>query len=323
MTLIGSAAAFAPVPARAQQPDRMRLVGILMGDKESDLSRQYLATFRRALSTQGWAESGNLQIAVRWGESDPALFAHHATELIALGPEVLLAHTTPSLEALRQQTRTIPIVFVTVADPIGQGFVANLAHPGGNITGFTVFDSPMAAKWLGMLRQVTPPVASVAVLFDPTTTPYIGLMLRAINKAAPSLAVRVRAAPIDSNSEIEAAMAALAREERGGVLVLPSVFTSAHRDLIIALATQHRLPAVYAFPYFAADGGLMSYGVDIADLFRRSADYVDRLLKGANPGDLPIQLPIKFNLVINLKTAKALGITIAPSLLATADEVIE
>ena len=253
------------------------------------------------------------------GGSDPALFARYAAELIALGPEVLLAHTTPSLEALRQQTRTIPIVFLTIADPIGQGFVASLAHPGGNITGFTVFDSPMAAKWLG----ITPPVARVAVLFNPATTPYIGLMLKAINEAAPSLAVTVRAAPVNSNSEVEATMAGLAREEHGGVLVPPSVFTSAHRDVIIALAAQRRLPAVYAFPFFTADGGLMSYGVDITDLFRRSADYVDRILKGANPGDLPVQLPIKFNLVINLKTAKALDITIAPSLLATADDVIE
>jgi ABC-type uncharacterized transport system substrate-binding protein len=234
-----------------------------------------------------------------------------------------LAHTTPSLEALRQQTRTIPIVFLTIADPIGQGFVASLAQPGGNITGFTVFDSPMAAKWLGMLTQITPPVARVAVLFNAATTPYIGLLLKAINEAAPSLAVMVRSAPVNSDSENAAMMAALAREERGGVLVPPSVFTSAHRDVIIALTAQHRLPAVYAFPYFAADGGLMSYGVDITDLFRRSADYVDRILKGANPGGLPVQLPIKFDLVINLKTAKALEITIPQSLLATADEVIE
>ncbi len=323
IALIGGASVAWPLLARAQQPDRTRLVGVLMGDTESDLSRRYLAVFRRTLARLGWMEGSNLQIAVRWGGSDPAVFAHQATELVASGPDVLLAHTTPSLEAIRQQTRTIPIVFLTVADPIGQGFVASLAHPGGNITGFTVFDSPMAAKWLGMLRQINPPVASVAVLFNPATTPYIGLMLKAINEAAPSLPVTVQAAPVDSDSEVEAMMGRLAREEHGGVLVPPSVFTSAHRNVIIALAARHRLPAVYAFPYFAAEGGLMSYGVDITDLFRRSADYVDRVLKGANPGDLPVQLPIKFNLVINLKTAKALDITIASSLLATADEVIE
>jgi putative tryptophan/tyrosine transport system substrate-binding protein len=214
-------------------------------------------------------------------------------------------------------------VFVTVADPIGQGFVASLARPGGNVTGFSVFDAPMAGKWLGMLTQITPPVTRVAMLFDPATTPYASLMLRTVEEAAPSFAVTVRGAPVNSDPEVEAMMAELARQARGGVLVLPSVFTATHRDAIIALAARYRLPAVYSYPFFAAAGGLMSYGVDLADLHRRAADYVDRILKGDNPSDLPVQLPIKFNLVINLKTAKALDITIAPSLLATADEVIE
>jgi len=234
-----------------------------------------------------------------------------------------LADASPSVEALQRQTRTIPIVFVTVADPIGQGFVANLAHPGGNTTGFSVFDAPMAGKWLEMLTQITPPVTRVAMLFNPATTPYANLMFRAMEDAAPSFAVAVRAAPVNSESEVDAMMAALAREGRGGVLVLTSIFTVTHRDAIIALAARHRLPAVYAYSFFAEAGGLMSYGVDVADVHRRAADYVNRILKGDKPGDLPVQMPIKFNLVINLKTAKALDITVATSLLATADEVIE
>jgi putative tryptophan/tyrosine transport system substrate-binding protein len=294
ITLLGGAAATWPLAARAQQPDRMRRIGVLMGAVESDPARQsQLAAFRGALAKLGWREGSNLGIEVRWG-ADPELCARYAADLVALGAEVLLADSTPSLEALQQRTRTIPIVFVTVADPIGQGFVANLARPGGNITGFSAFDAPMAGKWLEMLTQIAPPVTRVAMLFDPATTPYANLMLRAMEEAAPSFAVAVRAAPVSSDSEVDAIMAGLAREERGGVLVLPSVFAATNRDAIIALAARHRLPAIYAYPFFAAAGGLMSYGVDLADL-----------------------------LVINLKTAKALDITVATSLLATADEVIE
>jgi putative tryptophan/tyrosine transport system substrate-binding protein len=321
LALSGAAAAW-PLAARAQQSERTRLIGVLTFSEESDPDGQSrLAVFRGALAKLRWTEGRNLRIELRWGAADLALFARYAAELVALGPEVLLADSTPCLEALRRQTRTIPIVFVTVADPIGQGFVASLAHPGGNITGFSAFDPPMAGKWLEMLTQITVPVRRVAVLFNPATTPY--LMLHAIEEAAPSVAVAVRAAPVNSDSEAEVMMAGLAHEERGGVLVLSSVFTVTHRKAIIAFAAQHRLPAVYSFPFFAADGGLMSYGVDLADLYRRAADYVDRILKGTKPADLPVQQPIKFNLVINLKTAKALGITIAPSLLISADEVIE
>ena len=270
----------------------------------------------------GWREGSNLGVEVRWG-ADPELCARYAAELVALDPEVLLADASPSLDALKRQTRTIPIVFVTIADPIGQGFVSNLAHPGGNITGFSVFDAPMAGKWLEMLTQITPPVTRVAMLFNPTTTPYANLMLRAMEEAAPSFAVTVQAAPVNSDSEVDAVMAALAREGHGGVLVLTSIFTATNRDAIIALTARHRLPAVYAFPFFAEAGGLMSYGVDIADVHRRAADYVNRILKGDKPGDLPVQMPIKFYLVINLKTARALDITVATSLLAIADKVIE
>ena len=323
ITLLGGAAATWPLAARAQQAERVRRIGVLMGAVESDPARQsQLAAFRGALAKLGWREGSNLGIEVRWG-TDPELCARYAAELVALDPEVLLADASPSLDALKRQTRTIPIVFVTIADPIGQGFVSNLAHPGGNITGFSVFDAPMAGKWLEMLTQITPPVTRVAMLFNPTTTPYANLMLRAMEEAAPSFAVTVQAAPVNSDSEVDAVMAALAREGHGGVLVLTSIFTATNRDAIIALTARHRLPAVYAFPFFAEAGGLMSYGVDIADVHRRAADYVNRILKGDKPGDLPVQMPIKFYLVINLKTARALDITVATSLLAIADEVIE
>ena len=323
ITLLGGAAVVGPLAARAQQAERVRRIGVLMGAVESDPARQsQLAAFRGALAKLGWREGSNLGIEVRWGD-DPELCARYAAELVALGPEVILADASPSVEALQRQTRTIPIVFVTVADPIGQGFVANLAHPGGNITGFSVFDAPMAGKWLEMLTQITPPVTRVAMLFNPATTPYANLMFRAMEDAAPSFAVAVRAAPVNSESEVDAMMAALAREGRGGVLVLTSIFTVTHRDAIIALAARHRLPAVYAYSFFAEAGGLMSYGVDVADVHRRAADYINRILNGDKPGDLPVQTPTKFHLVINLKTARALDITVATSLLAIADEVIE
>jgi putative tryptophan/tyrosine transport system substrate-binding protein len=321
--VIGSAAASWPFAVRAQQPANLRLIGVQMGPPEGDRGAQSrLATFRGALANLGWTEGSNLRIEIRWGGGDPALFARHAAELIALGPDVLLADSTAALEALRQ-TRAIPIVFVGVADPIGQGFVASLAHPGGNITGFSAFESQMAGKWLEMLTQITPPIARVVVLFDPATAPYAGLIVREIERAASSLAVMTRTAPCHDDVEVEAIMAELTHEEHAGLLVLASVFTVTHRNSIIALAAKHRLPAVYSFPFFAVDGGLMSYGVDLADLFRRSAAYVDRILKGDRPGDLPVQQPTKFELVINLKTAKAFGLKVPDKLLATADGVIE
>jgi putative tryptophan/tyrosine transport system substrate-binding protein len=322
--VIGGAAAAWPLAAHGQQPGRMRRIGVLEGNRANDPQAQANAVaLVQGLAALNWKEGDNLRIDWRWGGGDPALFASHAAELVALGPEVLLADSTLSLEVLRRQTRTIPIVFIGVFDPIGQGFVASLARPGGNITGFGAFDSPMAGKWLEMLTQITPPVARVAVLFNPATTPYAGLIIHTIEAVAPSFAVVVRAAPVDSSSEVEAMMAGVAREERGGVLVLPTTFTVSHRDAIIALAARHRLPAVYSFRFFAADGGLMSYGSNLADLHHRSAAYVDRILKGDRPGDLPVQQPTKFDLVINLKTAKALGIDVPDRLLATADEVIE
>jgi ABC-type uncharacterized transport system substrate-binding protein len=324
--LAGIAAVFAPGPlaAAAQPPGGMRRLGVLLGRSASEPDGLAItAAFIQALGARHWKESGSLHIDWRWAGSDPALFKRYAAELVALGPEVILAQSSPAVAALRQLTTTIPIVFVNVFDPVGQGFVAGLAQPGGNIAGFSNFDPPMAGKWLQMLTRITPPVARAAFLFNPATAPYAPLALRAVGAAAGSLGVKVRPAPYRDESEIDTIMAGFAREEHGGLLVLPSAFAFSHRDAIVALAARHRLPAVYGSRLFVAAGGLMSYGVDLIDPFRRAADYVDRILKGAKPADLPVQAPTKFEMVINLKTAKALGVTIPPVLLAQADEVIE
>jgi ABC-type uncharacterized transport system substrate-binding protein len=319
IALFGGAAAW-PLASGAQQP--MRLIGVLLNSFDSDPGGQsWLMAFRDGLGKLGWTQR-SLRMEVRWG-SDQALIEQYAAELVTLGAEALISQSTAALQALQRRTKTIPIVFLGVADPIGQGFVASLAHPGGNVTGFSVFDAPMAGKWLWMLTQITPPVARVAVLFDPATSPYAGLMLRASEEAAQPIALTLRPVPVNDDSEIETAIAGIAHEDRGGVLVFGSAFTVAHRDVIIASAAKHHVPVVYGSPLFTASGGLMAYGSDQTDQFRHAADYVDRVLKGSNAGDLPVQLPAKFNLVLNLKAAKALGITIAPPLLALADEVIE
>ena len=242
---------------------------------------------------------------------------------MASGPDALLAQGSPSVVALRRLSGKIPIVFTMVSDPVGQGFVESLANPGGNVTGFSDFNPLMAGKWLEILTQMTPPVAQVAVLYNPATAPYAGRMMRAIEEAAPSFAVAVRAAPCRDEAEIDTKLAALAQQGRGGLLVLTDIFNIVHRDVIIRAAAQHRLPTIYFARSFTSAGGLMSYGIDYADLFLRSAAYVDRVLKGVSPRDLPVQEPTRFELVINLKTAKARDITISPTLLATADAVIE
>jgi putative ABC transport system substrate-binding protein len=324
IALIGRAATAWPFAAHAQQRDGMRRLGVLMGNHSKDPVGQALATaLVQGLGALDWHGGDNLRIEWRWAGGDPALFQRYAAELVALSPDAILAQTSPAVVALRQETSTIPVVFVTVTDPVGRGLVASLAHPGGNITGFSDFDAPMAGKWLGMLTQLMPPVARVAVLFNPSTAPQAGLMLRAIEDTAPSFAVAVRPAPVQDDSEIEAMMAGLAREERGGVLVLAEIFTWVHRDAIIDAAARHRLPAIYYDRSFVADGGLMSYGLDPADQFRRAASYVNRILKGSSPGDLPVQNPIKFELAINLKTAEALSVSVPPSLLGGADLVID
>jgi putative tryptophan/tyrosine transport system substrate-binding protein len=324
--LAGIAAALTPGPraSLAQPRDGVRRLGMLMGRSSDDLDGQAgAAAFIQGLGTLNWHDGGNLHIDWRWAGGGVALYERYAAELVSLRPDVLLAQGSPSVAVLRRQTSTIPIVFTAVVDPVGQGFVESLARPGGTITGFSNYDPPMASKWLQMLTQITPPVARVAVLYNPATAPYAGLMLRGIEAAAPSLALTMQAAPCRDDAEIEATMAGLARDERGGLLVLPDNFTTAHRDPIIALAARYRLPGVCPFRHFAATGALMSYGTVGNDLFRRTATYVDRILKGAKPAELPVQYPTKFELVVNLKTARALGVTFAPSLLARADEIIE
>jgi ABC-type uncharacterized transport system substrate-binding protein len=321
----GIAAALAPRPlvALAQSRDGVRRLGVLMGGADDPLGQARAAGLMQGLHELNWHDGGNLRIDWRWAGGDAALYERYATELIARDPEVLVAWASPSVVALRRRTSTIPIVLVNVTDPVGQGFVESLARPGGNITGFTDYDPPMAGKWLGMLTQVIPPVARVAVLFNPATAPFANMMVRVIEEAAPSLTVAVRAAPCRDDAEIEGMMARLGREERGGLIILPENFNIVHRDAIITLAARYRLPAVYPYRSFTAIGGLMSYGIDPNDLFRRAASYVDRILKGAKPADFPVQNPNKFELVINLHTARALGITVPHSLLQRADEVIE
>jgi putative ABC transport system substrate-binding protein len=324
--LAGIAAALAPRSLMAQTlaRDGPRRLSVLMGNLADDpVGQTYVASLMQGLRALGWQEGRNLRVDWRWAGGDTALFDRYAAELVALGPAVLLAQSSPAVIALRRNTDTIPIVFTMVTDPVGQGFVENLARPAGNVTGFSDFNSLMAGKWLEMLTQVAPPVARVAVLYNPETTPYAALMMRAIEDAAPSFAITARTAPCHDDAEIESLIAELAREERGGLLVLTDIFTIVHRATILASAALHRLPTVYFTRSFTVAGGLMSYGIDYADLFVRSADYIDRILKGASPRDLPVQQPTKFELVINLKTAKARAITLSTTLLATADEVIE
>jgi len=314
-----------PLAARAQQRVGTRRLGVLMGFVEHDREGEAdAAAFVDGLRALNWKEDSNLRIEWRWGDSDRTLMERCAAELISLSPDLLLAGSSSlATDVLRRRTGTIPIVFANVTDPEGQGFVASLGHPGGNVTGFSNYDPVMVSKWLGMLRQLTPPVANVAALYNPAATPYAPLLMHAIEEVAPSLAMTVRAATVKDIAEIEVAMAGLAREERSGLLVFPDIFINAHRDAVIALAAQYRLPAVYPFRFFVAGGGLMSYGIEISDTFRRAATYVDRILKGAAPADLPVQAPVSFKTAVNLRTAKALGFTISPPLLVAADEVIE
>jgi putative ABC transport system substrate-binding protein len=319
------AGATLPFPARAQPArEGMRRLGVLAVTATSDpVAQARTAALTQALAALDWKEGSNLRIDWRNGDSDRALIARFADELVELAPDVLFAIGTPCVEELRRRTSAIPIVFAVVTDPVDQGFVASLSQPGGNITGFTDYDPPMAGKWLEMLTQIAPPAARAVVLYNPATAPFAGLMLRAMRDAAPSLAVAVQDAPVHDQAGIAAVIAAHAAERNTALLVLPDFFTISNRAAILAAAAQANLPAVYWNRVFVADGGLMSYGTDNDDLLRRAADYVDRILKGRRPGDLPVQNPTKFELTINLRAAKTLGVTFSPLLLATADEVIE
>jgi putative ABC transport system substrate-binding protein len=325
IALFGSAAATWPLRARAQQPERMRRIGVLMGWPESDSEAQaQIAAFRDGLQKLGWMEGRNILIETRWATpTNAAAMQRFAKELAALQPDVILASTTPTTTALLQQTRTIPIVFATVGDPIGSGFVTSLSRPGGNVTGFSTFEVSLGGKWLELLKEIAPRVARVALLFNPATATYAEPYLNSFKTAAASVGVEAIDAPVHDRSEFESVVAAQAREPDGGLVVIADAFTSAHRVEITSLAARYRLPALYPWRHFAEVGGLLSYGTDLIDNFRRAATYVDRILKGENQSELPVQAPVKFELVINLKAAKALGLTVPSSLLATADEVIE
>jgi ABC-type uncharacterized transport system substrate-binding protein len=319
ITLLGGGAAAWPLAGRARPSDQVRRIGVLMGYPERDSdARAWYAAFREVLQKLGWTEGRNIQIDTRWAMPDDAESMRRlAKELIAPQPNVILSSTTPTTTALLQQTRTIPIVFAIVADPIGRGFVASFARPGGNVTGFIFTEPTMAGKWLELLKQVAPRITRVAMLFNPVSATYADYWLNPFKAAA------AFSAPVRDVSELESVIAAQAREPNGGLIAMPDSFTDAHRVEITSLAARYRLPAVYPFRFFAEVGGLLSHGVDRTDNFRRAATYVDRILKGEKPADLPVQAPTKYELVINLKTAKSLGLEVPPTLLARADEVIE
>jgi putative ABC transport system substrate-binding protein len=322
--LLGGVAVAWPLTARAQQPDRVRRIGVLMGYAESDSEGQaFVAAFREGLQKLGWTEGGNTRIDTRWATpADAESMQRFAKELVALQPDLILSPTTPTTVALLRQTRTIPIIF-NVADPVGSGFVASLARPGGNVTGFNVSEPTLAGKWLELLKEIAPRVARVAMLFNPATATYAEYWLNPFKAAAVSFAVEAIAAPIRDRSELDSVFAAQAREPNWGLIVMPDSFPIAHRVEITSLAARYRVPVVYPFRIFAELGGLLSYGVDLIDNFRRAATYADRILKGEKPSELPVQAPAKFELVINLKTAKALGLEVPLHLQQLADEIIE
>jgi putative ABC transport system substrate-binding protein len=323
ITLLCGAAAVWPVAAGAQQTGGVRRIGVLMGSVENDPEDQsWVAEFVQQLQKLSWTEGKNIRIDYRWAGGDASRAASYAAELVNLAPDAILAQGATTLKALLQQTRSVPIVFVRVSDPIGGGFVENLARPGGNVTGFTQFEYPIAGKWLETLKQIVPHVARVAIIEGPENPLSFGYMQQ-IEAAAPSYGVQLIKIVTSDVAEIERAISIFARESNGGLIVLPSPTALIRRVEFAALAAQHRLPAVYPFRPCVLVGGLMSYGINLSYQFRQAAFYIDRILKGEKPGDLSVQQPTKFQLVINLKTAKALGLTIPPSLLATADEVIE
>ena len=323
IVLLGGAAVAWPLTARAQQGERMRRIGILLPVAPDDAEFQTrVGAFLQGLQQLGWAIGRNVRIDTRWAGASATEIRRHAAELVALAPDVILAHGVPTLGPLLQATRTVPIVFPTAADPVAAGFVDSLARPGGNATGFMDLEYGMAGKWLELLKQIASGVTRVAVLRDPAT-PTGPAQFGVIQAVAPSLGMEVNPVNVRDASEIERAVGAVARFPNGGLIVTPSGWASVHRELIVKLAAQHMLPAVYFGRYFVADGGLISYGPDLSDQYRRAASYVDRILKGEKPADLPVQAPTKYETVINLKTAKALGLEIPPILLARADEVIE
>jgi putative tryptophan/tyrosine transport system substrate-binding protein len=319
---LGSAAAW-PVVARAQQGERMRRIGVLMANDENDpVGKTFVSAFTRALADLGWTDGRNVGMDVRWTGGDINRTRELAQELVGLQPDIIVANTTPATVALQRETRTIPIVMANVADPVASGIVPRLDRPGGNITGFASLEASLGGKWLELLSEIAPGLKRAAIMFDPDTAPASAYM-PPFETTARSLSVVPITAPIHNDVEIETAITALGREPGGGLVVMVDVFTNAHRAPIILAAARNNVPAVYWASFFARDGGLLSYGPDQLDPFRRAASYVDRILRGAKPAELPVQLPTKFEIVVNLKTAKALGLTVPQSILLRADEVIE
>ncbi len=320
--IVGSTAAW-PLPLRAQQPERTRRIGVLMNLAADDpLAQARLTAFLQGLQELGWTDGGNARIDIRWGAADADRYRTYAAELVALAPDVLLAASGATMPALTQATRTVPIVFVLVPDPVGSGFVATLARPGGNTTGFTQFEFGLSGKWLEVLKEIAPRVTRAAILRDPADPAGIG-QFGALQIAAPSFGIEVRPVDVRDPAEIERGITAFASVANGGLIVTGSAPAGTHRNLIIALADRHRLPAVYPYRHFPTSGGLISYGPDTIDPYRRAAGYVDRILKGEKAAELPVQSPTKYELVLNLETAKALGLEVPATLLARADEVIE
>jgi putative ABC transport system substrate-binding protein len=311
--------------AWAQQPDRMRRVGVLMAFDETDPEgKARLSGFTQGLSELGWTDNRNLRMDVRWAIDNVDRMRALAKELVDLQPDVILGGATPATAALRRETRTIPIVFASVSDPVGSGFVAGLPRPGGNITGFSDIEASMGGKWLQLIREIAPGIKRVAAMFNPDTAPYVrSYYLPSFEATARSSKVEPITAPVRSDAEIEALITSLGSEPGGGLIGMSDGFVTNHRATIILLAARNSVPTVYSNPVWARDGGLLSYGPDRRNIFHRSASYVDRILRGARPADLPVQLPVKFEMAVNLKTAKALGLTIPETLLATADEVIQ
>ena len=324
LSLISSAVVTWPLAAREQQPDRMRRVGVMIVNGESDPEGQArAAAFRRGLQERGWTEGRNLRIDYRWGAGEPARARAFASEFVALAPDVIVANGTPGLAALHQATSSIPIVLVLVVDPVGAGFVQSLARPGGNITGFSSFEPEIGGKWLELLKEIAPGLSRVAGILDPGFRGFAAVW-RAIENLGPKFGLKVTSVAFrNPTDDIEAAVGTFAQSPGGGLIVLPTAINNVHRDRIISLAARHRLPAVYPFPQYATSGGLMSYGVDTVDVFQRGASYVDRILKGERPADLPVQAPTKYDLIINLKTAKALGLDVPWFLQQRANKVIE
>jgi putative ABC transport system substrate-binding protein len=323
IALAGGAAAW-PLSVRAQFPERMRRIGVLMGYSENDPEAQNrLAAFTQGLVALGWSEGRNLRSYIRWTAGDMNHTATLASELVALRPEVILSNTTPVTAALQRETHTIPLVFVIVSDPVGSGFVKSLSRPGGNITGFINLEASLAQKWVELLKEIAPSVTKTAVMFNPDTAPYAAYYIQPLQVAAAAFGVSPFAAPVRSEHDIEAAIAALGREPGSGLVLMTDSFIHVHRKTIIELSSRHKVPTMGYGDIITRDGGLISYGIDSIDLFARAAPYVDRILRGANPAELPVEQPTKFELMINLRTAKELGLTVSPALFARANEVME